>query len=178
MPSEQNGPWALAVIGVLGMRYQPTRDKTRALPVPVPGPNSCPGDSSQAHALVARTLAAPESKTAAMLARVPGLHLHEKGCPPVDTSGHRDWTMMTPASAVISMLPLQARYAHLLDDLAGPTPRNVVSDRHAAHAPIEPSRRELCCAGLLLEITCIAGRADRAGRIRGQPPACSAMSSR
>ena len=159
---------------MLGTRYHLTQGKTRDLLAQVLGLDFSLGAVSQAHALVARALAAPVSEAAATLARAPVVHLDETRYPREGTSGHWAWTMVTPAGAVFSVLPSRARY--VLDDLVGHEPAGVVvSDRYAAYAHIEPSRRQLCWAHLLRDFTRIADRAGEPGRIGGWLLACGAV---
>ena len=163
VPSGQIGPRALALIGVLGTRYQLTQLKIRDLLAHTMGVDFSVGAISQAHGKVAAALHAPLAEAAATLGGAPVVYVDETRYPR-EGSANWVWGAIQPRLAVFKVLPSRARY--VLHDLIGQAPQAVVvSDRYAAYAYLDAERRQVCWAHLLRDFNRIAQRQGHAGRI-------------
>ena len=163
VPSGQIGPRALALIGVLGTRYHLTQFKIRNLLAQLMGVDFSVGAISQAHGKVAAALKAPLYAAMDTLAHAPVVHMDETRYPR-EGSANWVWAAVQPKLAVYSLLPSRARY--VIHNLIGQTPQGViVSDRYAAYAYIDPSKRQVCWAHLLRDFNRIAQRQGLPGRI-------------
>lgn len=165
VPSGQIGPRALALLGVLGTRFQMPQMKIRDLLAQLMGLDFSIGAISQAHGKVAQALAEPVQAAAATVSKAPLVHLDETHYPCEGrSSGHWVWACVQPQLALYSLLPSRARY--VLTSLIGERPAGVVvSDRYSAYAHLEAGHRQVCWAHLLRDFNRIAQRAGEAGRI-------------
>lgn len=165
VPRGQIGPRALAHIGTLGTRYHLTQCKIRDLLAQMLGVDFSVGAISQAHGKVAAALQAPLAQAAATLSTAEVVYMDETSYPREGSvSGNWVWGVVQPRLALFSILPSRARY--VIQDLIGQAPQGiVVSDRYAAYAYIDASRRQVCWAHLLRDFTRIAQRAGEPGRI-------------
>ncbi|WP_298231356.1 IS66 family transposase, partial [uncultured Azohydromonas sp.] len=168
VPAGQLGPRALALIGMLGMRYHLSQHKVRDLLAQLLGIDFSIGAISQAHGKVAAALKAPVQHAAA-LAGAPVVNVDETSwryAGAAAGSTHMDWVWarVTPKVAVFNVIPSRARY--VLHSLIGERPKALVgSDRYAAYDYIDPAQRQVCWAHLLRDFRRIAERAGQPGRI-------------
>ncbi len=77
VPRGQIGPRALAVVGVLGTKYQMPQMKIRDLLAQLTGLDFSVGAISQAHGKVAAALAAPVTEATQSLAQAPVVHMDQ-----------------------------------------------------------------------------------------------------
>lgn len=161
VPTGQIGARALALVGVLGTRYHLTQLKIRNLLAEVSGLDFSVGAVSHAHAKVAAAMNAPVAELARTLSTAPVVHMDETRYPR-EGSANWVWAAVQPKLAVFSILPSRARY--VIEDIVGAVPHGVVvSDRYAAYAYIDSSKRQVCWAHLLRDFTRIAQRSGHAG---------------
>ena len=164
VPRGQLGPRVLALIGVLGTRYQLTQGKVRDLLAQVLGLDFSVGAVSQAHGKVALALAAPVLEAARTLPAAPVVHMDETRYPREGSTGQWVWGVVTPQVVVFNLLPSRGRY--VIHSLLGQAPQGVViSDRYAAYAHIPAEQRQLCWAHLLRDFARISQRGGLPGRI-------------
>ena len=164
VPRGQIGPRALALVGVLGTRFQMPQLKIRELLAQLLGIDFSVGAISAAHGKVAAALAAPVQQAAASLARAEVVHMDETHYGREGGSGNWVWAAIQQRLAVYSVLPSRARY--VVHNLIGEHPAAiVVSDRYAAYGYLEAQRRQVGWAHLVRDFTRIAQRAGQAGRI-------------
>lgn len=164
VPRGQIGPRALALVGVLGTRFQMPQMKIRDLLAQLLGIDFSVGAISQAHGKVSAALAAPVADAAASLKQAAVVHMDETHYGREGTSGNWLWAAIQPRLAIYSALPSRARY--VVHDLIGKHPAAVVvSDRYAAYSYIDARQRQVCWAHLLRDFNRIAQRPGQAGRI-------------
>ena len=83
---------------------------------------------------------------------------------PREGSANWVWAAVQPKLAVFSILPSRARY--VIESIVGAVPHGVVvSDRYAAYAYIDSSKRQVCWAHLIRDFTRIAQRSGQAGAV-------------
>jgi len=163
VPTGQIGPRALALVGVLGTRYHLTQFKIRNLLAEMAGLDFSVGAISHAHGKVAAAMNAPVTELARTLSTAPVVHMDETSYPR-EGSANWVWAAVQPKLAVFSILPSRARY--VIQSIVGAVPHGVVvSDRYAAYAYIDSSKRQVCWAHLIRDFTRIAQRSGRAGAV-------------
>ena len=164
VPRGQIGARALALVGVLGTRFQMPQMKIRDLLAQLMGIDFSVGAISAAHGKVAQALAEPVGQAIASLGQAAVVHMDETHYGREGGSGHWVWAAVQQRLALYSVLPSRARY--VVHNLIGERPAAiVVSDRYAAYGYIDAQRRQVCWAHLLRDFNRIAQRAGQAGRI-------------
>lgn len=164
VPRGQIGPRALAMVGVLGTKYQMPQMKIRDLLAQLAGLDFSVGAISQAHGKVAAALAAPVADATRSLSAAAVVHMDETRYAREGTSGNWVWAAIQPQLAVYAVLPSRARY--VICDLIGEKPAAVVvSDRYAAYAFVDAQQRQVCWAHLLRDFRRIAERPGEPGRV-------------
>src|SRR5574340_2349 len=164
VPRGQIGPRALAIIGVLGTRYQMPQLKIRDLLAQLAGLDFSVGAISAAHGKVAAALGAPVDEAARSLGQAAVVHMDETRYGREGSSGNWVWAAIQQQLAIYAVLPSRARY--VIHDLIGEKPAGVVvSDRYAAYAYVDAQQRQVCWAQLLRDLRRIAERAGEPGRI-------------
>jgi transposase len=164
VPRGQIGARALALVGVLGTRFQMPQMKIRDLLAQLLGIDFSVGAISQAHGKVAAALAAPVEAAAASLSQATVVHMDETHYGREGGSGNWVWAVIQQRLAIYSVLPSRARY--VIHNLIGTEPAAVVvSDRYAAYSYINAQQRQVCWAHLIRDFTRIAQRPGQAGRI-------------
>ena len=164
VPTGQIGPRALALVGVLGTRYHLTQFKIRNVLAEMAGLDFSVGAISHAHGKVADAMKAPVAELARTLHTAPVVHMDETSYPREGFSSSWVWAAVQPKLAVFSILPSRARY--VIESIVGAVPQGiVVSDRYAAYAYIDSSKRQVCWAHLIRDFTRIAQRSGQAGEV-------------
>ena len=168
VPSGQIGPCALALVGVLGSKFQLPQAKVRDLLAHILGVDFSVGAISQAHGKVAQALHAPVSAAARHIAQSESVVHMDETRYPREGSLNWVWAAVQPKLAVFSILPSRARYVaqSILGTHDGQQPKGViVSDRYAAYAFVDPDKRQVCWAHLVRDFSRISQRDGKPGRI-------------